>query len=251
MNIELLKNRSQPPGGWSYWCPKGQMDFPGGFAFDVQVGKIRSYRAANPGLNLPSDLGAVRHALLLHTFLRLRKQQGLETTMAWFSVTDTDDAEINELIKKKQQSLPSEPVIESARPAATKPILETVVDLLQGPRVLADWVGPNRMPVSPTLAQARADTCIECKRNEPGNWLQRFAGAIGAYLKEQTELKRQMNLKVKGESKLKSCAVCSCHLPLLVWTPIETVAERTDLSTLGKYPEDCWKAAEIRKLNYG
>lgn len=248
MNIALLKNRSQPPGGWSYWCPVGEMDFPGGFAFDVQVDKIRKYRAANPGLNLPSDLGSVRHELLRFTFARLRKRLGPEVAMQWFAITDADDSEIDELIKKKPSNSPSEaPAVAPAKPAG---IVETVQQVSTGARILADWLGEGAVPVSPKVAQARADTCKGCEFNQAGNWLQRFAGAVGGFLKEQMELKARMELKVKGETKLKTCAVCSCHLPLLVWTPIETLAERTDAATLGKYPAHCWKAQEIHRLNY-
>lgn len=248
MNIELLKNRSQPPGGWSYWCPKGQMDFPGGFAFDVQVGKIRAYRAANPGLNLPSDLGAVRHALLLHTFLRLRKQQGLEETMKWFSVTDTDDAAILDLVKKKAQNLQTEQPNESAKPAGGNSLLSTVANLSEGARILSDMFGENRSPVSPTTAFSRAGICAPCKKNEPGNWLARLAGALGPFIKEQLEAKKQMSLETPFDDKLTSCKVCDCCLPLLVWTPILTIAERTDPKTLNKYPKHCWKKNELKDL---
>lgn len=244
MNIELLKNRSQPPGGWSYWCPKGQMDFPGGFAFDVQVGKIRAYRAANPGLNLPSDLGAVRHALLLHTFLRLRKQQGLETTMAWFSVTDTDDAEINELIKKKQQNLPSDPVIESAKPAG---IIETVKQLSTGAQTLTDWLGEGAMPVSPKLAGKRANTCRKCPLNGSGNWLQRLASAVAGVVKQQVELKNEMSLHVKNEDELGICSACGCAIQLKVWVPLETILQDTTQEVMAKLHEKCWITAEAAK----
>lgn len=247
MNIELLKNRSQPPGGWSYWCAKGEMDFPGGFAFDIQIEKIREYRASNPSLNLPSDLGAVRHALLLHTYLRLRKQIGLEATMKWFSLEDADDVELAELVKKKLPNLPPEPPPENARPAG---ITETVKQMANGAQVLADWVGHGCLPVSPASALYRANICRGCKFNTTGNWLHRLAGSVAGFIKEQVALKNQMSLSVEGESELKTCNVCGCHLPLMIWTPIETLAEQTDAATLEKYPVWCWKAEQINQLNY-
>lgn len=244
MNIKLLRNRSQPPGGWSYWCPKGEMDFPGGFAFDVQVSKIREYRAANPSLNLPSDLGSVRHALLLHTFLRMRKRLGLETTMQWFSVTDTDDAEIEDLIKKKQQSLPLDEPQENAKPAG---IVETVQQLTTGAQTLYDWLGAGGVPVSPKLAGKRANTCRKCDLNGEGNWLQRLAASVAGVVKQQMELKNQMSLKVKNEDELHSCSACGCALPLKVWVPIETIIQDTKPETMTKFDKKCWIIAEADK----
>lgn len=248
MNISLLRNRSQPPGGWSYWCPVGEMDFPGGFSFDVQVDKIRSYRAANPNLNLPSDLGSCRNELLRFTYARLRRQYGAEEALRWFSVTDTDDAEINELLKKKPSNLPSEPPIsEAAKPAG---VIETAVKITAGVNTLADWVGHGASPVSPELAFSRASVCGGCTYNKEGNWLARLAGAVGGYIKEQIALKQAMNLSTPNDDLLTTCQICQCHLPLMVWTPIATLAERTTAEQLAKYPAYCWKSAEINELQY-
>lgn len=244
MNIELLKNRSQPPGGWLYWCPVGKMDFPGGFAFDVQVDKIRQYRAANPNLNLPSDLGSVRHELILFTYLRLRKQMGVEATMRWFEVTDENDEELQELIKKKLPNSPSEPPPSDARPAG---IVKVVRDLAKGQRVLRDWLGDGAVPVSPVKAQARADTCVACPLNQAGNWLQRLAGAVGGFIKEQVELKNEMRLNVTNEDRLFTCAACSCHLPLKVWVPISTVILDTSEVQRNGLDKNCWILREVGK----
>lgn len=249
MNIELLKNRSQPPGGWSYWCPVGEMDFPGGFAFDVQVSKIRQYRAANPNLNLPSDLGSVRNELLRFTFARLRKRLGAEEALKWFSVTGTDDAEIDEIIKKNSTTLP--PKSDTDQDARHAGVIETAGHLIEGARILSDMFGEGRGPVQPSVSFLRAGVCAECKKNKPGNWLARLAGAVGPFIKEQMALKKQMNLDTPHDSRLTSCEVCDCFLPLLVWTPIETIAERTRAETLQKYPSHCWKKREINKLMYG
>lgn len=239
MNISLLKNRAQPPGGWSYWCPVGEMDFPGGFAFDVQVSKIRQYRAANPNLHLPSDLGSVRNELLQFTFARLRKRLGAEEALKWFSVTDTDDAEIDELIKKKLPNLPSKPAGDmDARPAGG--VVKTIRDLASGQRILRDWLGDGAVPVSPDKAQARADTCLACPLNQQGNWLQRLAGAVGGFIKEQVELKNEMSLRVNNEEHLFTCAACSCHLALKVWVPISTVILDTSEVQRNGLDKNCW-----------
>lgn len=246
MNIELLKNRSQPPGGWSYWCPVGEMDFPGGFAFDVQVSKIRQYRAANPNLNLPSDLGSVRNELLRFTFARLRKRLGAEEALKWFSVTDTDDAEIDELVKKKaSNSSPSAPDAS----AALVGIAKTIRDIANGQRILRDWLGDGAVPVSPVKAQARADTCLACPLNQKGNWLQRLAGAVGGFIKEQVELKNEMSLHVKNEDHLFTCAACSCHLPLKVWVPILTVLLDTSELQRNGLDKNCWILKEAGRAN--
>lgn len=244
MNIELLKNRSQPPGGWSYWCPVGQMDFPGGFAFDVQIGKIRQYRAANPKLNLPSDLGSVRHELLQFTFARLRKRLGAEEALKWFSVTDTDDAEIDELIKKKLSPSPPSPVTE---PAAKVAVIETFKQLANGASILRDWIGEGAVPVSPQRAGKRANTCRRCPINGKGNWLQRLAASVAGVVKQQIELKNQMSLHVKNEEELGICAACGCTLQLKVWVPIETIVSDMTEVQRNALDKDCWIPREAKQ----
>ena len=242
MNLQFLKPRRHPPnGGWSYWCNVGKMDFPGGFAFDVQIEKIREYRAANPSLNLPSDLGSVRHELLQFTFLRMRRQLGLEVTMEWFEATDTNDVEIEQLIKKKLPNLPSGPESSTAT-AGARPveIIKIIRDAATGKRILRDWVGDGGVPVSPDKAQARANTCIACELNKPANLAQRLLGVVAAFIKEQMELKNQMSLKVENEDKLLTCQACNCPLPLKVWVPLTTIMLQTSELQRNGLDKNCW-----------
>lgn len=243
MNITLLKSKSHPPGGWSYWCPVGEMEFPGGFAFDQQVAKIRAYRVANPGLKLPADVGSVRHELLQFTFLRLRKRIGLEKALEWFSVENTNDAEIEELYKKKPQSLPSE---QPSEPPAR--LAEIASQYLNGGRILVDWVGDGAVPVSQELAQKRADTCIACPKNEPGNWMDKLAAGIADAVREQVGLKHHLKLTVANEDKLQVCKACRCQLPLKVWVPLDTILDDTLESTMKKLPKACWIKQEAACL---
>mgnify|MGYP007027865203 CR=1 FL=1 len=244
MNLTLLKNRSHPPGGWTYWCPKGEMDFPGGFAFDQQVSKIRAYRAANPSLNLPSDIGSCRHELLLFTFARLRKRIGLENTLTWFSVTDSSDAEIDELVKKKLPNSSSEPPSEPvAKPAG---VIETIKDYAAGARILSDWLGEGAVPVSPELAQRRADTCIACKFNTQPNWLEKLSATVAGVVKEQVELRNQMSLHVQDEDKLMKCSACQCVLNLKVWVPLKNIMDTISESQYKRLAKQCWIKQESK-----
>lgn len=115
-----------------------------------------------------------------------------------------------------------------------------------GVKTLADWVGDGANPVSPSIAQARTDTCLVCPRNKAGNWMARLAAGIATAIKEQVAVKADMGLKVENEEKLLTCAACNCFLPLKVWVPIETIKGDMSESQMGRLHKDCWILKEAK-----
>lgn len=124
-----------------------------------------------------------------------------------------------------------------------------------GARILNDWLGDGLKPVTPELAQARADVCTGRISGHPCPYNQPSSGIIGMVtstvagkIKEQMESKNAMSVTVAGEDKLKTCAICWCHLPLKVHTPMSTIVDRTPDAMFSEFQRKqpaCWMVTEI------
>lgn len=118
--------------------------------------------------------------------------------------------------------------------------------LLSGAEIIKDWLGDGLKPVSQEVAQARADVClgtngVPCPHNNPG-W--KPVETIAEIIRAWSAAKNDMTLTVVGEDKLHSCDICLCSIPTKIWTPMETIAERTPQAMFEKFaseaPQNCW-----------
>ena len=103
---------------------------------------------------------------------------------------------------------------------------------------LSTWVGSGGMVVSQDEAQERANTCLECVKNEPGLGI---TSVVAAATKRYLEFKNKLELRVNGEKKLLSCELCGCELRLQIWQPIERVKAEMNDEEIAKAPDFCWK----------
>lgn len=118
-------------------------------------------------------------------------------------------------------------------------MLDRVKHTANGARVLFEWLGDGQEVVSQELAQERAKICIQCPKNVRGGVVTK---AIAWAIKEQTDLKNDLQLKVDGEKSLHSCRVCTCWLRLKIWLPIEKLRKEQSENEL--YPTFCWQRNE-------
>lgn len=227
--MPLKNNKSLPPGGWVYKEPAN------GF-------KVRSTMAPF------SD--AVKE------ILTNRKDNSLPRATLAESAEDLDEATCQRLgydpahctAQKKTWSEYSQHVLRLARPAAA-----SLSNALSGAKILTDWLGEGGKPVSPPVAQARANACQSgdngkvCPHNKEGRFFTGLTAAIAKAIHEQHREKINLDLRVDGEDNLHTCDVCECHLPLKVWVPMNTLLPRTTPEQMEKFPAWCWMRTENRQ----
>lgn len=129
-------------------------------------------------------------------------------------------------------------------PAHVKKAVELAGNATNGARILSDWLGDGAIPVNRSLAQARTNVCISCPLNQESHGMMKLTDAIASAILEQRRQKTEMSLEVISETELHTCSVCACHLPLKVWVPMKTIANRTHPKLVEKFPDFCWMKTE-------
>lgn len=157
---------------------------------------------------------------------------------------------------KKNYSSPSSPSLADRILDLAGHAARAVSNLSTGARILLDWLGSGSKPVSFEHAQARADVCTgrlsgePCPQNQDSSAFVGFITAdVARRIQEQVGTKNAMALKVEGEDRLHTCAVCWCHLPLKVHVPTAVLLDRTPKPMLKKFPGHCWLVKESQTPN--
>lgn len=220
MSLKTL--RTLPPGGWAFdqKAPDGSIrKFSEMGPFGDAVLKIQNYRKGN-GIK-PDDVDSIAHELEVFTCARLGNDPN------W--------------CESKKNSLLSRI---SVLPAHVLKAAHRVADVGRGVQIISDWLGDGGVPVSQELANGRGAVCLKCPLNQDGHNVAKLTDKIAEAILDQRRKKLEMNLRVEGEADLHTCEVCLCHLPLKVWVPIKTIAERTHPKLMEKFPEYCWMKTE-------
>ena len=216
-------NTSQiPPGGWvwyepgtGWWAPH-----PIGHTFDQQVNNIIKHRRANPAIT-------AKHNLSL------------------------DPAVVGQQLIKYQQirgALPPDappkltPPPQSAQMgAAVKEAVAAVRKMAAGAALLFEWQEAGLPHVSQEEAEARAETCSKCPRNEKGkNLTDIFTVPVAMQIKKKMEALAQMNLSTSHDSELYVCSACACPLRTKVFVPGELILKRLKPEVKSDLHESCW-----------
>lgn len=121
-------------------------------------------------------------------------------------------------------------------------LIERAKAYLHGQRILSAWLGDGGVAVEHSLAQERSNVCMTCEMNQPG-WTppEKVAEAI----KEQVELKNNLNLHVQNEDKLHTCQVCLCPLLLKPWVPLSYQSKYMTKDDIESFPTKCWLRKEL------
>ena len=120
-------------------------------------------------------------------------------------------------------------------------LFERLKHYLDGARILSAWIGDGSHPVSQEQAQARANVCLECERNQPRVGI---TESVASAIKETVDLKNALDLMVDGELGLKSCEVCDCPLRLKVWVPLSYQVKYMREEEIKLHPAHCWLRTE-------
>lgn len=133
-------------------------------------------------------------------------------------------------------------------------ILQHIKTTAAGIATIKDWLGEGMETVPSDQAEGRAAVCTQgnegklCPKNWPGDlWTSITKEAAISILSKLRE-KAKLKLRVSNEESLKTCHVCMCHLPLLVWVPVKHLEKHTSDEILNELPEICWKKKEILAL---
>jgi hypothetical protein len=116
--------------------------------------------------------------------------------------------------------------------------------LAAGVNILLDWLGSGGKPVDHALSHGRAAICATCPKNSGGDWRSLFTKPIADKIRQQLEMKNEMQLTTPHDEKLTVCAACACPLQLKVWTPLRHILDHTDAETAGKLDPRCWITRE-------
>ena len=123
-------------------------------------------------------------------------------------------------------------VDDSAPVVHREPRVMRLGDVLLFVKTMAAWVAAGGQTVEQQEAQRRADVCQRCPLNiEVG-------GCTGCVDFAGQVLRALNGRHVTGAGTLRSCGVCSCSIPAMVWLPLEVLGEHDGL------PSWCWKRAD-------
>lgn len=119
-----------------------------------------------------------------------------------------------------------------------KEMIRTLQRADQFNRIRRAWLGEGGDPVSPDLANQRANICLQCPKNYKGSWLwnQATEWTIAAW----SRLRDVMKLHVQGEEGLGVCEVCGCKTKLKIHVPYRHIYRQTTPEMMEKYPSHCW-----------
>lgn len=118
-------------------------------------------------------------------------------------------------------------------------LFEKAGQMAGGAMILAEWIGNGGTVVSKETAQHRANVCLKCAKHDKSY---SFAEILAATIKRQLELKRHLELRVRGEKTLHACGICGCAMRLKIWLPLSHV--KLEESEQSEYPDDCWLKTE-------
>jgi hypothetical protein len=209
----------QPETGWDSTVSLGT--FP---SMDTLTRGVIDHRAGNPWL-IQKHGWSVDFSQVKREMQEYNARICLEHGWLNFIITDEQPNAVPALPQKK--TLLSDGVAGVKRVAA-------------GVGVFLDWIGAGGIPVSEDVAKRRAGICADCPKNDGGDWKKYFTEPIAAKIKQQLEIKHDLQLKTPKDSKLTVCSACDCPLQLKVWTPMEHILNHMSVDTMAKLDSRCW-----------
>jgi len=121
-------------------------------------------------------------------------------------------------------------------------LFDRVKAIPRGIETLREWIGDeDGIPVSPELAQKRANICLKCPRLETGGFVTEI---VAAAIKRHLEVKNDLGMRVNGEKALGRCGMCQCEMRLKVWVPLSIVRRQLTPEEFSSAPTPCWQTEE-------
>lgn len=121
-------------------------------------------------------------------------------------------------------------------------------EAVNGAEAIIEFLGPTKTPVPSHKAKARASVCRDCPKNRTAaGWLDKVSNSIASAARAYFRIKKDLNLKVPGESYLGLCSACDCPLRLKIHMPIGHIVEYTGERTMARLDSRCWILKEMNE----
>lgn len=230
--VTLKNPQVQIPNGYSYIQAETGWDstraigtFP---SIDVLTRAVISHREANPWL-IQKHGWNVNYEDVYREMCDYNAKRCLEHGWGNFIVTD--------------ESLPAEVPVIQKKTSSLEEAAAGVKRVAAGVGLFVDWIGEGGVPVSEDIAERRAAVCVQCPKNDGGDWKKYFTEPIADKIKKQLEIKHDLELKTSLDDKLTVCSACDCPLPLKVWVPLKHVLAHTSYAVQARLDKKCWITA--------
>jgi hypothetical protein len=243
--MATLRSRTQhPPGGFQVIIPQtGQKKATiGSFDFCVAyvMGVVRGNRA------LAEKYGWQPTREWAENYVEAQNVARLEANPRFHSFLTLEA----ELPPPPERYIPDgEEELAESKKNSVASVVGVGRNLASGIHILIDMLGSTGRPVEAAKAASRAAICVDCPQNSGGDWKAIFTKAAAEKIRQQLEIKHQMNLVTPHDAKLTVCEACDCPLQLKVWTPLHHIFNRTSPEQRAKLDPRCWILHEEQTPN--
>lgn len=231
--LQLKSRQSFIPNGFVFYLPEVKWRSPRMASFDRIVTELTAVIQANPFLaqkhKWPTDREGIANWVDLYNATVCAR-------MGWDNFIMSGEGA--DALPKSSASLQS---LKSLSAAAAK-----AKELISGAKSLMEWDDSGEDAVSRDLSTARAAVCVECPKNDKGDWTQWFTVPAAELIKRRIAKAQARNLSTIHDEKLQLCSACACPLRLKVHVPMKWIALRltdTQKARLAEAPR-CWVIQE-------
>ena len=230
-----LKNRNKDiPGGFQFRQPQSNFTITAWRSFDSGVKEIIAHRRGNPYITRKHNLAT--------------DYQSVANEMDAFNAKICESNGWTEFIVQPASEAPP-PKFKALSNFNTKQLsvaADKVKKVWQGVRSLNDWMDSKEPAVDKSLAQKRAEVCVNCPVNGKGGLEEWFTKPASEIIKRQFEKLSERNLKTTVDEKLGVCQACLCPLRLLTHVPLEFKLAHMGAETRKALDSGCWILSEER-----
>ncbi len=239
MSVKLASHTRPPPGGYIYvqketsWdnrkaSPQSVWDIRK-LATDLQIHR-RANHARYPYLSL-------NYADILKEVDQTNADRVSRIPNTEQYLTYTEDASV-----PKTQALPHQFFSQKLQG-----VVAGVAKVSAGRVMLQDWEKEGFPRVPQETAETRAATCVDCPRNEKGDWTRWFTVPASHLVKRQIEHLTEAKLATSLDDKIQVCGICLCPLRVKVHAPMEFIKRYTSPEIRGELSQvrtttgkQCW-----------
>lgn len=235
--MQTINRHEFPPQGWQFMQAQTRWKNPYAMvSFEQSVNAIVDHRRANPDISrrfqLTTDWSVVAHELESYTRLRL----GIPLS------------ESSPLDPGPKTSAPPFPrggaVVTADGGNQTSAPPSWFGRLSTGIKTLGEWLGDKGIPVPDAQAVTRADRCVDCPQNKPGDLLSFFTKPAARLIQRQVEERQLLKLSTPSDPQLGVCDACGCPLKLKVHVPLEYILKHQPVGVERRLDARCWILAE-------
>lgn len=228
--LRIKNKRANIPNGYLYvqkesgWDASKVMPHTNS-DFNAVCRAIQQHRQANPQLKLNTSLPAIEAEVESVNVARLQTMPGADIYLM-----DVGGAQPTSFIPAPTQSL--------------QVAVATVRAISAGAKTILDFEESGEPPVLNELAAKRAEICVGCPKNEPGDFTRFFTIPAAARIKAQLERAHEMKLTTTFDNQLNVCSACLCPLKLKTHFPLVFIVKHMSDEVKARLDARCWILSE-------